>query len=307
MRPITVTEYSRNGWVNSATGGTIAREYCEQLERGAILQLPPSVLGLSEEDRRFLCNIAQTASVKNVSYQPAIGRLRGYIGSKVEAAKLEQLLSVYATSMQKVAEELLSPYARGLQVDLTSFRPIEECGRRLETRLRNDLIHIDAFPNRPARNRRILRFFSNVHPSKPRVWKTSETFEELANRMARAAGLDGYAKAASRLLPRFHLRALAILASIGVPIRYRSPYDRFMLGFHDHLKMNAGFQANCPTEVIEFPAGSTWIAFTDAVSHAVLSGQYALEQTFFVPINSMTLPHKSPLRILEAMCHSRLV
>jgi 3-deoxy-D-manno-oct-2-ulosonic acid (Kdo) hydroxylase len=54
-------------------------------------------------------------------------------------------------------------------------------------------------------------------------------------------------------------------------------------------------------------AGSTWTAFTDAVSHAVLSVQYALEQTSFVPINSMTLPHKSPLRALEATCHSRLL
>lgn len=309
MRPITVTDYSRDGWADSAAAEAGARRYCERLEQGAILQLPSPLLDLNDDDRNFLCGITQTASVavKNISYRPATGSLRGYAGSDTNTARLERSLSDYANSARKVVEELLSPYAGGLRVDLTSFRPIEECGRRLNMRSRNDLIHIDAFANRPARDRRILRFFTNVHPSRPRVWKTSETFEELADRMARAAGLDDCAKATQGFLPRFQLRALAVLSSIGVPIKYQSPYDRFMLGFHDYLKMNAVFQANCPTDLIEFPPGSTWIAFTDAVSHAVLSGQYALEQTFFVPVASMIAPRKSPLRVLEAMCHSRLV
>lgn len=306
MCPITVSDCSPNGWVNPAVARARARECCEQLEQGAILHLRSSVLELSKDDRQLLCNLTQAASVKNISYQLG-GRLRGHIGPRREAAELKRLLATYATSMRQLAEELLSPYARGLQLDLTTFRPLEESGRKLETRSRNDLIHIDSFPRRPSRDRRILRFFTNVHTSKPRIWKTSETFESLAIRMARTAGLDSHAIAANRLLLRFRLRALAILVSVGFPIRCHSPYDRFMLRFHDYLKMNNAFQANCPTEVIEFPAGSTWIAFTDAVSHAVLSGQYALEQTFFVPINSMTLPHKSPLRLLEALCHSRLV
>jgi hypothetical protein len=306
MRPIMVTDYSRNGWANSAGAKSGARRYCELLEQGAILLLSSAILDLAEEDCRLLCNSTQSAAVKNISYQQKTGRLRGYIGPNREAAGLRPLFSGYADSTRKVVEELLSPYADRLQVDLTSFRPLEESGRRLKMRSRNDLIHIDAFPNRPARDRRILRFFTNVHPSKPRVWKVSGSFEDLADRMARAAGLDRYAKNADRLLPRFHSRTLAILSSL-FPIRYRSPYDRFMLEFHDYLKMNAGFQASCASEVIQFPAGSTWIAFTDTVPHAVLSGQYALEQTFFVPIRSMILPHKSPLRLLEAMCHSRLL
>ncbi len=308
MPLIVVNDFSRAGWADSAAGEARARWCCEQLEQAAILCLQPPLFDLSEDDRRFLCRVQQTDSVatKNISYRPATRRLGGYAGSNADAQRLKRLMAGYAESMRKTAVQLLSPYTGGLQVDLTSFRPIEERGRQLEARARNDLIHIDSFPSRPARDRRILRFFTNIHPSEPRVWKTCETFELLADRMARDAGLERYAAQANRLLPRLGRRLVAALASIGFPIASYTPYDRFMLGFHDYLKMNDSFQANCPKELIEFPPGSTWIAFTDAVPHAVVSGQNALEQTFFVPIASMLLPHKSPLRVLEAISGSRL-
>ena len=38
------------------------------------------------------------------------------------------------------------------------------------------------------------------------------------------------------------------------------------------------------------------------VSHAVLSGQFALEQTYLVPRAAMTLPQKAPIAILEKVC-----
>jgi len=308
MPSIVITDFSRQGWADSAVGAQRARWYCEQLEHATILRLRPPLFDLSEDDRRFLCGVQQTSSVaiKNISYRPVTRRLDGYAGSNADAQRLKRLLAGYADSMRKAAVELLSPYAGGLQVDLTSFRPMEERGRRLETRARNDLIHIDSFAHRPARDRRILRFFTNIHPSEPRVWKTSGTFELLADRMARAAGLERYAGRANRLTPRLGRALVAALAAIGFSTARHTPYDRFMLGFHDYLKMNDSFQANCPKELIEFPPGSTWIAFTDAVPHAVVSGQNALEQTFFVPIASLLLPHKSPLRVLEAMSGSRL-
>jgi len=307
MPLIVVSDFSREGWADSAAGEERARRYCEQLEQAAILCLRQPLFDLSEDERGFLCRVQQTdsAATKNISYGPATRRLGGYAGSNADARRLKRLMARYAESMRKAAVALLSPYAGGLQVDLTSFRPIEERGRRLETRARNDLIHIDSFPGRPARGRRILRFFTNIHPSEPRVWKTSGTFELLADRMARDAGLERYAGRANQSR-RLRQALVAALASIGFPVASHTPYDRFMLGFHDYLKMNDSFQANCAKELIEFPPGSTWIAFTDAVPHAVVSGQNALEQTFFVPIASMLLPHKSPLRVLEAMSGSLL-
>jgi hypothetical protein len=42
------------------------------------------------------------------------------------------------------------------------------------------------------------------------------------------------------------------------------------------------------------------------VSHAVLSGQYALEQTFIVPRESLALPEKAPIAILERIAGAKL-
>ena len=59
------------------------------------------------------------------------------------------------------------------------------------------------------------------------------------------------------------------------------------------------FQKNTPKQRWEFAPNSSWIAFTDCVSHAVLSGQFALEQTFLIPQSALVSPHRSPLAILE--------
>jgi hypothetical protein len=49
------------------------------------------------------------------------------------------------------------------------------------------------------------------------------------------------------------------------------------------------------------------MVYTDMVPHAVLSGQYALEQTFLVEHSALVTPESSPLSVLEAMTHSALV
>ena len=67
------------------------------------------------------------------------------------------------------------------------------------------------------------------------------------------------------------------------------------------MKEDAAFQESCPKQRWEFPPHSTWIVFTDYVSHAVLEGQYALEQTFIVSQKAMVRPEKSPLAILEGL------
>ena len=74
-----------------------------------------------------------------------------------------------------------------------------------------------------------------------------------------------------------------------------------MLKIHHAMKEDAGFQATCRKDRWEFPAGSTWIVFTDSASHACLSGQYALEQTFIVRRASLAAPEKAPIAILEKL------
>ena len=87
----------------------------------------------------------------------------------------------------------------------------------------------------------------------------------------------------------------------------RSAYDKFMLRFHDYLKENSEFQANTPKIHIDFPPMATWMCYTDSVPHAVLSGQYALEQTFIIPVKAMVMPEKSPVRVLEKLAGRPLV
>src|SRR5438094_26561 len=86
----------------------------------------------------------------------------------------------------------------------------------------------------------------------------------------------------------------------------RTPYDALMLQLHDRMKADAEFQSRSPQDAIDFPAGTTWLAFTDQVSHAAMSGQYQLEQTFLLPVDAMNQPERSPLRVLERIKGRRL-
>jgi hypothetical protein len=79
-----------------------------------------------------------------------------------------------------------------------------------------------------------------------------------------------------------------------------------MLSFHHFLKENHAFQDEGGKPVFQFPAGSTWMVFTDMVSHAVLGGRYALEQTFIVSRQSLALPDKAPIAILERIAGADL-
>ena len=73
------------------------------------------------------------------------------------------------------------------------------------------------------------------------------------------------------------------------------------------MKQDDAFQSSSPQTRVDFPSGSTWLTFTDHVSHAAMAGQHQLEQTFLLPIEAMMEPARSPLRILERIKERRLV
>jgi hypothetical protein len=99
----------------------------------------------------------------------------------------------------------------------------------------------------------------------------------------------------------------SLLRLVRVTKRRRSAYDALMLQLHDRMKADLGYQATAAQADVAFPPGSTWLAFTDAVSHAAMSGQYQLEQTFLLPVEAMRQPEQSPLRILERLTGRTLV
>jgi hypothetical protein len=305
---IEVADYTIGGWAEPAEQEERSRWYCARLEEGQILFFPNMPFPLLEEDRDYLIGVRQTTAAyhKNISYRPQERRIRGLDRESADAARLTSILGTYSERVTALARDFLAPYSRGWQLDYASFRSVEEHGRDLALKSRNDLLHTDAFPTRPTNGNRILRVFTNVNPTEPRVWLTGEPFDVIAPRLAADAGLDRCARFArspwrpiTRLLPR-------LAGALGLRLPERSPYDRFMLGFHDYLKANQTFQESSPKSRWEFPPNTTWIVFTDAVPHAVLSGRFALEQTYIVSERDLVLPAKSPRQVLEKLCGTPL-
>jgi len=268
------------------------------LEEGKILHLPRSPIEISRSDRDFLLGLRQSRAGyhKNIAYRPESDRVTGFAAERPEdVVRLTDVLRRYSRASIAYLSSLFPDYAAAWKVDYASFRALEEEGRDLPLQKKNDLMHVDAFPTRPTRGNRILRFFTNVNPLRPRRWKTgADVFPALAERFAVSSGI--LAKAAR---PGLGSRVRAWGEAVGLPVSARSPYDEFMLRFHDFLKENADYQARAATEEFDFPPGSSWMVFTDMVSHSVLSGQYALEQTFVVDRRSMALPDRTPIAVLE--------
>ncbi len=75
-----------------------------------------------------------------------------------------------------------------------------------------------------------------------------------------------------------------------------------MLHLHDWLKENAEFQKRVQRkERLAFPPLATWRVFTDGVPHSALAGQFALEQTFIIPLEALVAPEATPIRVLERL------
>jgi hypothetical protein len=274
-----------------------ARHFCAELEAGHIIFLPVSPIAIPQEDRELLLGRKQTSSAyhKNIAYRPAEDRITGLDSSEqAEAGSLRRILREFSKRSVEFLTGFLLPYAGKWKLDYASYRPIEEEGRSARLHARNDLLHFDSFPTRPTNGGRILRFFVNLNPAKSRVWLTSETFEAFGPRFARAGSM--LASAAGSPVTR-GMRSFA--RTLRLPFGSRPPYDEFMHRCHNAMKEDAAFQEHTPKQRWEFPPDSAWMVFTDCVSHAVLSGQYALEQTFQIPQAALVEPQKSPLAILE--------
>jgi hypothetical protein len=248
---------------------------------------------LADDDYRFLLSQRQTDARyhKNIAYRPARDTLTG-VARGSDEQRLRRLIRSFTEQSVRLLSLLLARYAASWRLDYASFRPFEEEGRDLKLHSRNDLLHFDAFPTRPTNGHRILRFFANLNPEKPRVWLTTDAFPQLAERFAKEAGLERLARRGASPLGRLGRK-------MNVPGFRRSPYDAMMHRFHNFLKENRRFQETCTKERWEFPPQSSWLVFTDMVSHAVLSGQMALEQTFIVSRESMLNPELAPASVLE--------
>ena len=285
-----------------------ARAWCAQLEAGDILYFPETPVPIPQDDLAFLLGQQQTDSSlhKNIAYKPKLDELSG-VDRKTHVAaeaRLQSIMRQYSKSVVEFLTGFLSPYQAKWQLDYASFRPHEEEGRDLPLRKRNDLLHTDAFPTRPTHGARILRFFNNIHPSRTRDWVVGDPFAMLVKQFAPmeiAPSPDNALSRAAKGLGR------AVGLGGAIPAIKRSPYDDFMVRFHNFLKENSRFQVECAKYPWQFPSGSSWMVYTDTVPHAVLAGQYALEQTLMVKPEALVAPETSPLKVLEGIAGTTLV
>ena len=276
--------------------------YCDQLERGKVIFFRNVPFDFPEDDRAFLLEQKQTGSRlhKNISYRPSSDALNGVSSNSPDRERMHRVMQKFSAESAKFVAGFLAPYAGKLKMDFASFRPLEEQGRDLSLHKRNDLLHVDAFPSRPTHGGRIMRIFVNINPAAGRVWKLGQPFHAFLPTVAKANRLSPpYRGAAGRALAR-------VAAGVGLPVPVRSRYDEFMLYLHDWLKESDDFQKNSGAREVEFPPGCCWMVYTDGVPHAVLSGKYALEQTFIVPRTALVTAEVAPVSVLESTTGTKM-
>jgi len=265
----------------------------ELLEHGHVLMLPGLEFDTDGADDVLYAEISDEG-VKNVSFNPATGDLKGTPLEGDRRERLKAAVALYSDWAEALVRKLLPAYADALQKGRTSFRP-RGADHNLSKRKDDRRLHLDAFPSNPVQGRRILRVFRNVNPAgEARHWRVGEPFADHA----------------ARFLPRTRPMAPgwgALLQALHVTKGRRTGYDALMLQLHDASKDDDDYQANGPRWAVDFPAGTTWMCFTDSVVHAALGGRYAFEQTFYLPVEAMGDPDASPLRVLERMTGRSLV
>ena len=263
------------------------------LEEGGVLFFPQLRFPLGEVESHFLSPSIAGKS-KNVSFDIATGKLQGSSVGETERAQLKAMMERYATYSNDLLRRLLPHYKAGLIQSRTSFRPIEVAERPTSWRKDDTRLHVDSFPSSPVQDKRILRIFSNVNPQgQPRRWRLGGTFESVASRYL--SSLSDPVGGVSQLLKL-----------CGITKSRRSAYDHFMLQLHNRMKADQDYQLNTEQLNFELPAGSTWITYTDQVSHAAMAGQFCLEQTFYLPVTFMRDPSQAPLRVLERLMGRKL-
>ncbi len=270
------------------------KESLHRLEEGFVILFPRLNFTLSEEEKEFLSPHVVGKS-KNVCYNIANRQIGGTILKENAGSRLGRLMHRFADHTRHLLHNLLPKYQGCLKQGRTSFRPVEVAGRVTSWRKDDTRLHVDCFPSTPLQGKRIIRVFSNVNPEGcPRSWRVGEPFPDVV----------------ARFFPKLKAPIFGtptLLHLLRVTKAKRSEYDHYMLQLHDQMKQDLEYQKNVQQSTLHFPAGGTWVVYTDQVSHAATAGQFQFEQTFYLPVSAMERPETSPLKILERMAGRDLV
>jgi len=258
------------------------------LEAGKVLFFPRLGFDLQAQERSLLRPDIRDPGSRNISLDVQC-KLKGASGDAATQAALAGMIGRFREQAMGLIGNLLPHYVPLLRMAPTSFRPTQVETRTQSWRADDRRLHVDSFPSRPNYGERILRVFANVNPDgAPRVWRVGEPFETVAKTFLPKAKpyVAWQAKA---------LQALHVTKSL------RSEYDHLMLQLHDGMKRDLDYQARSAQQTVPFPAGAVWVCFSDQTSHAVMSGQYMMEQTLHLPPGREYDPSASPLAILTRL------
>ena len=269
-------------------------EWTAAVEAGRVLYFPHLAFEVLPTERALLREGMLSPQSRNVSLG-ADGVLKGAGGSAAEQAQLAAMVARFRQQALQLIDGLLPEYRGRLRFAPTSFRPRQVETRRQSVRADDQRMHVDAFPSRPNYGERILRVFANINPAgAPRVWRVGDDFETVAR----------------QFLPRakpYRLWQAKALNALHVTKSLRSEYDHLMLQLHDAMKRDEAYQKSGAQVSMPFAAGSVWVCYSDQATHAVMSGQFMMEQTLYLPPGREVDPQASPLAILTRLVGRPLV
>lgn len=281
-----ITEFPRHCWENAS--GDESRATMD-LESGRVLFFPQLPFTLSDTEQAFLRADCSDRKSKNISYRGPDQPLQGALGTPQEIGQLTDMVARFRKYAEQLVDQLFPAYKDKLRPGFTSFRPLEVETRITSWRKDDTRLHVDSFPSNPTQGLRLLRVFSNVHPGQmPRTWRIGEPFEDYARRF-----LPG-------TRPLWPGEAM-LLHMLGLTKSRRSEYDHLMGQLHDLGKSDMHFQNEAPQQTFNFPPGTTWVVFSDQVLHAVMAGQFMLEQTFYLHPDHLLNAATGPLATLERL------
>ena len=269
-------------------------EWTAAVEAGRVLYFPKLGFDLQPAEKALLREDMLKAGTRNVSLG-ADGVLKGAAGSEAEQQALAAMVGRFRRQALQLIDGLLPEYRGQLRIAPTSFRPKQVETRAQSVRADDQRMHVDAFPSRPSYGERLLRVFLNLNPAGvPRVWRVGDDFETVAR----------------QFLPKakpYRLWQARLLNAVHATKSLRSEYDHLMLQLHDLMKFDEQYQKNGTQLTVPFPPGSVWVCFSDQATHAVMSGQFMMEQTLYLPPGKEVNPQSSPLAILTRLVGRPLV
>ena len=269
-------------------------DWTAAVEAGKVLYFPQLTFQLTEQEKSLLRPDVRDAKSRNISLN-VDGSIKGVAGDAATQQQVAAMVARFREHATALISGLFPNYMPVVRMAPTSYRPSQVETRAQSWRADDKRMHVDAFPSRPNYGERILRVFTNVNPDRqPRVWRVGEPFEDVAERFL------------PRLKPYVRWQAKALRA-LHVTKSLRSEYDHLMLQLHDLMKFDEQYQKNGTQVTVPFPPGSVWVCFSDQATHAVMSGQFMMEQTLYLPPGKEVDPQASPLAILTRLVGRTLV